>query len=233
MKVLITSGGTKVKIDDVRFIGNMSSGRFGSQIAAEFIMQKVNITYLHPKNSTWHPLNWFVPSEDLDFNQVNGVNLEEILYEDYFEYLMKSIDLAKDQKPDIIISAAAVSDYIIAKAEGKISSDEDELIIRLQKAKKVLPLLKAASPNSMVVGFKLLVSPAYDQVNKTVQKVLNNGADYVVYNDLTEIKKGNSERLIFKKDMTFARVKNAKELTHYIINEYSTWPNGQRGCYGG
>jgi phosphopantothenoylcysteine synthetase/decarboxylase len=33
MKILITSGGTKVPIDSVRHIGNFSTGRYGSEIA--------------------------------------------------------------------------------------------------------------------------------------------------------------------------------------------------------
>lgn len=222
MKILITSGGTKVKIDDVRHIGNMSSGKFGAEIAASLACMKEDVLYLGAKNSPKTPT-------DFIYDFWGTPKLEEVDYEDYFDYLKKSVDLAKKHKPDIIISAAAVSDYIVAKADGKISSDEDELIIRLKKAAKVLPLLKAASPNSMIVGFKLLVSPAYDQVSKAVQKVLNNGADYVVYNDLTEIKKGNSERLIFKKDMSFSKVLDAKELTQYITNEYLARTNGQCG----
>lgn len=219
MKVLITSGGTKVKIDDVRHIGNMSSGKFGAQIANEFFDTLNEVTYLHSKESVKPSYRTWSDSPAFS-NQP---------YEDYFDYLDKSVSLVRSLKPDIIISAAAVSDYVVAKADGKLSSSEEELIIRLKKAKKVLPLFKAASPSSMVVGFKLLVSPAYDEVSKAVQKVLNSGADYVVYNDLTEIKKGNSERLIFKKDMSFSKVSNAKELTQYITNEYLARIDGQRG----
>jgi len=36
MKILITSGGTDVPIDDVRKISNMSSGKYGAEIATEF-----------------------------------------------------------------------------------------------------------------------------------------------------------------------------------------------------
>jgi len=218
MKILITSGGTKVKIDDVRHIGNMSSGRFGAEIAGEFFATLNEVTYLHSKESvkplyrTWSDSPHFANEQ----------------YEDYFEYLSKAVNLS-GKKPDIIISAAAVSDYVIDKANGKISSDGDELIIRLKKAQKVLPLLKSASPNSMIVGFKLLVSPSYDDVSRAVQKVLNSGADYVVYNDLTEIKKGNSSRLVFKKDMSFSKVSDAKQLTQYITNEYLARFDGQRG----
>ncbi len=231
MKVFITSGGTKVPIDDVRFIGNMSTGRFGSEIGAQFLMdRRTNYVTSFLAQGSKSPLNYFQETVDMGWEDKAGE--EEIYYKDYFEYLDKSVLLTKSIKPDIIISAAAVSDYIVDKAEGKLSSDQDELTIRLKKATKVLPLLKAASPNSMVVGFKLLVNPEFHDIFKAVKKVLNNGADYVIYNDLAEIKKGNTARTIFKKDMTFTKVKDARELTHYIINEYSTWPNGQRGDYG-
>ena len=46
MKILITSGGTKVPIDDVRSITNMSSGKFGAEIAAIFTSQKNKVVYL-------------------------------------------------------------------------------------------------------------------------------------------------------------------------------------------
>lgn len=222
MKILITSGGTKVKIDDVRHIGNMSSGRFGAEIAYQFLQEKNDVHFLLSKGSV-NPLQFHSTA---NFLRGEGIDYQ---YEDYFDYLDKAPLIAKSIEPDIIISAAAVSDYTVDKTEGKLSSDGDELIIRLKKAQKVLPLLKSASPNSMVVGFKLLVSPAYDQVSKAVQKVLNSGADYVVYNDLTEIKKGNYQRLIFKKDMSFSKVSNAKELTQYITNEYLTRFDRQRG----
>lgn len=192
----------------------MSTGRFGAELAQAFANQHINTVFFHEKNSA-------KPTDNQEY-------IKYIKYNSYDNYLGVK-ELTEKEKPDIIISAAAVSDYTFAKAEGKLSSDEDELIIRLKKAKKVLPLLKAASPDSMVVGFKLLVNPAYDQVFKAVQKVLNNGADYVVYNDLDEIKKGNNERLIFKKDISFVKVSDAKQLSQYITNEYSTWPNGQRG----
>ena len=37
MKILVTSGGTKIPIDRVRDITNMSTGTFGSKIAIELI----------------------------------------------------------------------------------------------------------------------------------------------------------------------------------------------------
>jgi len=220
MKILITSGGTDVPIDSVRKITNMSTGRFGTEIAEEFDKLNHYVTFVHSKGSIIPPkIGRF---DDPHINITHGHLVE---YKDYNDYL-NVIEFIKEEHPDIIISAAAVSDYIVANPiNGKLSSSEDELVIRLKKAKKVLPEFKKVSPKSMVVGFKLLVSPTYQEVHKAVQKVLNNGADYVVYNDLTEIRKGNSSRLVFSKNMNFREVKDAKELVDYIINEYTNSEN--------
>ena len=42
MKILVTSGGTKVPIDAVRDITNMSKGTFGAAICREFLNATVN-----------------------------------------------------------------------------------------------------------------------------------------------------------------------------------------------
>jgi phosphopantothenoylcysteine synthetase/decarboxylase len=211
MNILITSGGTRVPIDSVRYIGNMSTGRFGAELEYSFCDKSHNVTFFHEKGSKTSQYIWIKPDE-----QVNPLRVEYKNYDDY----LNVIELAKNKKPDIIISAAAVSDYVVEKQEGKISSSSDELIITLKKAKKVLPEFKKVSPDSMVVGFKLLVSPTHQEILRAVKKVLDNGADCVVYNDLTEIRKGNSVRLVFDKELDFVEVKDAEELVTHIISEH-------------
>jgi len=63
MKILITSGGTKVKIDDVRHIGNMSTGKFGTEIARECLLAGHDVTLLRAKNSK------SLVNKEIDFNQ--------------------------------------------------------------------------------------------------------------------------------------------------------------------
>jgi phosphopantothenoylcysteine decarboxylase/phosphopantothenate--cysteine ligase len=215
LTVLITSGGTKVPIDDVRFIGNMSSGRYGAEIGNEFLkFPNTFVKFLYSKESK--------TPRDIPHSDEHKGTYESFPFKDYFEYETKAISLAKTH-PDIIISAAAVSDYIVDKTEGKISSDNDELIIRLKKANKVLPQLKQASPNSFIVGFKLLVSPKYEEVNAAVSKVFFNGADAVVYNDLAEIRKGNNTRLLFvdKINMHYRITHDTYSLVEFIKHAYS------------
>ena len=50
MKVLITSGGTKVKMDLVRSITNMSRGTFGSQICDSFWRKLITLFDAAEKN---------------------------------------------------------------------------------------------------------------------------------------------------------------------------------------
>lgn len=219
MKILITSGGTDVPIDDVRRITNMSSGRYGATIAEEFYNQDYNehdIVYLGHRNGIF-------PKTEADSHYQGRKYLTHLRFSTFQEYSDISQKVAENVQPDIIILAAAVSDYILDKTEGKISSDDDELIIKLTKAPKVLPLIREAAPNSLIVGFKLLVSPTDEEKNKAIQKVFNNGADLVVYNDLTEIRKGNSTRYVYKKDMFYIDAPTVKQLTKIIKNEYSSW----------
>lgn len=210
MKVLITAGGTRVPIDDVRHIGNMSSGAYGSLLAYEFyVMGHVDITYFIDKYS-FHA-NDFV-SED------KSRRVKTIKYKDYYEYLTVK-DLIQKEKFDIIISSAAVSDYIVDKIDGKISSNEDEVFLKLKKAEKVIQSFKELSPDSIVVGFKLLASPTEAEKNSAIKKQLKY-VDYVIYNDIDEIRKGNTTRYIYDKHMTCTRAISPFYVMKFLKQEY-------------
>ena len=51
MKILVTSGGTKIPIDRVRDITNMSKGTFGSKIATELLKLNQEVYFLKAKGS--------------------------------------------------------------------------------------------------------------------------------------------------------------------------------------
>lgn len=207
MKILITSGGTRVPIDSVRFIGNMSSGRYGAEIAEEFFNKLHEVHFIHAKHSVMPQYrSWSDTAAHYEYE-----------YSTYDDYSKIVLDIAEKVQPYMIISAAAVSDYSVAnQAVGKITSD-DEYIINLKKVPKILPEFKKVSPNSTVVGFKLLVSPTEEEVVNAISKVLNNGADYVVYNDLTEIRKGNYARHIYKHNRQYKSVNTAEQLVSHLM----------------
>ena len=51
LKVIVTSGGTISKIDDIRHIGNFSSGTTGALIAEEFLKSSAIVHYVYGKNA--------------------------------------------------------------------------------------------------------------------------------------------------------------------------------------
>lgn len=211
MNVLITAGGTRVPIDDVRHIGNMSSGHYGALLAYEFyVMNHVNITYFIDKYSPY--------SKNFD-SEEKGRRVKTITYKDYYEYL-KVKDIITEQKPDVIISTAAVSDYIVDKIDGKLSSNEDEIYLKLRKAEKVIKSFKELSPESMVVGFKLMASPTEEEKRAAISRQLKY-VDYVVYNDIDKIRAGNVQREVWDKEMNSTRVHSPFYLMSFIKHEYN------------
>lgn len=213
MKILITSGGTKVPIDDVRHIGNMSSGRFASSVATEFLQSGHVVFFLHA-NGSKTPFQ--IDSDLANFEGFYNTNREvcrkynlfdacsgrytQIPYYDFNEYLNQFENLVSNFQFDAVISMAAVSDYGVDKTEGKISSSTAPSI-QLKPLPKVINCVKELAPETKLVAFKLLVNATEEQFHNAANKVfINSKADLVVGNDLSEIKKGKHSIIIFNKN---------------------------------
>lgn len=220
MKILITSGGTRVPIDSVRSITNMSKGTYGKNLLVECVNELqfrkipptgVEIIFLHAKGSA-------VPEIDLNMDrQVKVTYIEFDTYQDYHDI---AVEIVSEDMPSVIVSAAAVSDYTVVPFKGKMSSNEN-VTLELIKTEKVLPRLKnlLLGQSCCIIGFKLMVSPSYGMVYDAVKKVLDEGADYVVCNDLTELRKGNSKRLLFDRDMKHREIENVVTLAKFVIDQ--------------
>lgn len=186
MKVLITSGGTKVKIDMVRSITNMSKGTFGSKIATCF-------------------LNHMSEANDLYFLMAAGSktpmfgNAQRILYETFEDYERELFKCLQEQSPDIVILAAAVSDYGVENyVDGKIRSGDD-MIIKLKRLPKLIAQVRGYVPNATICGFKLLVNSTEKELFiASKNQLIDNRLDLVVGNDLRDIKNNNHRLMIVR-----------------------------------
>ena len=194
MKILITSGGTKIKIDLVRSITNMSRGTFGSRICDEFWLnldanKKDEIVFFYAKDSK------LPVKEDIahTYHDVSSSIIRYVEYDTFDSYHEKLTDLLKKEKFDIIVLAAAVSDYGVKEVfNGKYRSREDEMTIQLVKLPKVITEVRMLAPDSIICGFKLLVNSTDDELMEAIQKQFDeNGIDLCVGNDLRDIKNDN------------------------------------------
>ena len=234
MKVLITSGGTKIPIDRVRSITNMSRGTFGSRIADAFFDE--GLKAFRAGNERGNPI------EKITFFMAKGSRrpalqaLNDETYEDGYrpiEYVEYSTfddyksgveELLKKEKYDVIVAAAAVSDYGVANYyDGKYRSREDDMCIRLVKLPKVLPEIRALAPDAVLCGFKLLVDSTEDELLNAMEKQIDEtNVDLVVGNDLRDIKADDHKLLVMRNE----RINSSESV--YAYRKYRQPPKAER-----
>ena len=163
--VLITSGPTIEPIDPVRFLSNHSSGKTGyyiAEVAKKRGIQKI-IYITGPSN--------YVP-ENVDVIKVKtALEMREQVLKYY-----KGIDL--------VIMAAAVSDYTSAKIyPEKIKKSKDSLTLNLIKNPDILYELGERKKKQILVGFAAETENIFENgQNKFKKKNL----DLLVLNEISE-----------------------------------------------
>lgn len=176
MRALITAGGTRELIDDVRVLTNLSTGRFGCAIAEATLAAGMETTILGGAT---------VMARRRELSE--GIALRPF---EGFSSLRQELERAIDDlRPDLVFMAAAVSDYSPARHAGKMPSSADRITIHLERNPKLLASLRdRCGPEAVIVGFKLLsaVAPA------TLLQVARDQSrrcrlDMTVANDLAEL----------------------------------------------
>jgi len=215
MKILVTSGGTKIPIDRVRDITNMSKGTFGSKIATELLKMNHTVVFFKAKGSvtpfemkidlkndyTTISRQLLARHQELEFFKDNYLEYEYSTFDQYAEALKFVIGV---EQPDVILLAAAVSDYGVENfVNGKVRSN-DMFTIKLNQLPKLIYYVKEWAPNAKLVGFKLLVnSKTSELISAAKRSIQDNKCDMIVANDLQEIKDNNHiVHLVFPKQNT-------------------------------
>jgi phosphopantothenoylcysteine decarboxylase/phosphopantothenate--cysteine ligase len=127
--------------------------------------------------------------------------LDIISYSTFDDYKSGIEDLLKKETYDIIVVAAAVSDYGVANYyNGKYRSREDDMYIKLVKLPKVLPIMRKLAPNAVICGFKLLVDSTENELLDAMKKqITESNVDLVIGNDLRDIKNDDHQLLVISK----------------------------------
>ena len=206
-KILVSAGATYEAIDPVRGITNRSSGKTGVEIAREAFIRGADVTILCGRMD--------VPVPRI-FKVVKVESTEEMQGE-----LKK---LLKNQ--DIFISAAAVSDFIPEKSVqenvDKISSDND-FILKLKRAPKIINSVKKINPDIFLVGFKAEYNVSDEQlIDSARRKMKESSADIMVANDVA-IKGGGfssdkNEIIIIDKDVFSVPLTSKREISQRILD---------------
>lgn len=213
-KIVITAGGTSEKIDNVRKITNSSSGKLGLTIANHLLKENDDliIYYVCSKNSL-RPLDKRIKVIEIDGtislkNKIENLLLNEKI--DYFIHSMAVSDYMTDYVTTIERIKASIKntsnlEEAFSNIEiingNKISSYEDNLVIVLKQTPKIISIIKDLSPQTYLVGFKLLDGVSKEELISVAKKLRDkNKCDLVVANDLATIRNGEHIAYIIDKN---------------------------------
>jgi phosphopantothenoylcysteine decarboxylase/phosphopantothenate--cysteine ligase len=166
--VLVTAGPTYEDIDDVRYIGNRSSGRMGYAVASEAARRGARVVLVSGPTGLEPP---------------SGVEIVRVRSAvDMHQAVMR---VAADA--DVIVMAAAVADYTPAEGAhaGKIEKQDAPLELQLVRTPDILAELgrrRDGAPRPVLIGF---AAESGDPIARGREKLRRKGADLIVANDIS------------------------------------------------
>lgn len=183
-RILVTAGGTRERIDSVRYIGNKSSGRTSARLTDELTRAGHKVTWLGAEDAI-----------------KPGLRCEVLAFQDFKDLALQLKTQLATSHYDMVIHAAAVSDFSVASIlskqgdaidhrQGKVSSGSD-VLLQLKRNPKLLDQIKSWSKNPQVslIGFKLTDTGDLQQRRSAIKKQFDDSkVDAVVHNDLSEMK---------------------------------------------
>lgn len=164
-KLVVTAGGTRERIDPVRFIGNDSSGKMGYAIAAVAQRAGMQVTLISAPVALEPP-----PGVDV-------VRVESA--EEMYREVMRLAATA-----DIVVKAAAVADYRpVQRHEHKLKKRESMLTLVLERTPDILHALGQLPKRPFLIGF----AAETEQLEKhAMDKLHRKNCDLIVANDVTQ-----------------------------------------------
>lgn len=208
VKVLVTAGPTREKIDPVRYISNHSTGKMGYAIARAAMLRGADVTLVSGKTELTPPIHMEV------VDVLSAADMAEAV---------KS--RAKEQ--NIIIKAAAVADYHPKYiADEKLKKKDGDMSIELERTEDILGYLGSHKPEGQFLcGFSMETENMIENSRKKLEK---KNLDLIVANNVKQKGAGfgtdtNIVTLLSKTDTIqlpiMSKEEVANELLNYIMNK--------------
>ncbi|HZX45138.1 MAG TPA: bifunctional phosphopantothenoylcysteine decarboxylase/phosphopantothenate--cysteine ligase CoaBC [Candidatus Nanoarchaeia archaeon] len=175
-RIIVTAGGTSEEIDPVRVITNKSSGKMGIYIAEEAAKMGASVTLIRGRTE----VEPFGNMKDIKVRSVSEME----------KAIRKEL-----RDNDLIIHAAAVSDFTVEKTKGKISSGKG-IVLTLKPTAKLIDSFKKANKKIKVIGFKAEHDVDKATLLSSAKKLLKS-ADLVVANDVSKGVFGSEENDVY------------------------------------
>lgn len=180
--VVVTAGGTREPIDEVRYIGNRSSGVQGIELSRYFAKQGFRVTLIGA--NIGDPM---IPGVEFISANTHG-----------------EVDSAlANVSPDLLVMCAAVSDFNIFPVQGKIKRS-GPLHLELIPTKDIVSEYSSTHPNTKVVAFAAEDAIDSELLRLGREKLLRKGVDAIVANPISAIGSRENVGYVISKDSYLA-----------------------------
>jgi phosphopantothenoylcysteine decarboxylase / phosphopantothenate---cysteine ligase len=172
--VLVTAGGTREAIDPVRFIGNRSSGRMGFAIAEAAARRGARVILINANAAVAAP----AACEVMEVTTAAE---------------MREAAMARLPEATVVVMAAAVSDYRVAKVATQKLKRTGARVLELEPTEDILQeIVERRRAGTLVVGFAAETENALENGRAKLDR---KGVDAVLVNDVSGVETGfDSER---------------------------------------
>ena len=197
---IVTAGGTREPLDEIRFLGNRSSGKMGFSIARKLRERGADVSLISGPND-------LIPPFSCEYIQIETV-----------EELKIEVD-KRFNDSDGVVMTAAVGDYRLNNPfKGKIKKSEGPLKLELVPARDILKELGDRGTDKMLIGFAAEYGGNVER--KAKEKLVNKSLDMIIanrvdderigfesdYNEVSMITNDSVEKVSFASKETIANI---------------------------
>ncbi len=202
--IVVTAGPTREKLDPVRYITNLSTGKMGYALAKAAMLRGAFVTLISG------PVSIKAPS---------FVELVEI---ESARQMCEEV-LKRSKEADIIIKAAAVADYTPKTfSNDKIKKSDNDLKIELERTRDILKTIgETKNDHQVLCGFSMETKDMLENSRKKLEK---KNCDMIVANNLKVEGAGfgtdtNVITIITKSDVKEYELMSKDEASHKVLDE--------------
>jgi phosphopantothenoylcysteine decarboxylase/phosphopantothenate--cysteine ligase len=214
LRVLVTAGPTRERVDPIRFLSNRSSGRMGYAVAEAARDRGARVTLLSGPTGLTRP-------EGLRFVSFEtAADLDNLLAAEFPEC-------------DVLVMTAAVADFIPEASGVRLHRSDGERSVRLAPGKDLLAGLTDRSAGQTVVAF---AAETENLEARGRRKMDAKGADLVVVNDVgrpdTGFEAPDNEVVLLFRDGTAEPVsrRSKREVAEHIWDVVKRVRSSQRSA---
>ena len=189
-RIIITGGATTETLDPIRILTNRASGKTGIELALEAFRRGADVTLVH--------------------RGCLGIQGICELYTESAQDMTGAVIQELGKGYDLLISAAAISDFTVTHGKDKIKSDK-EFTLALKPAPKLIKEVRKIYPDLKIIGFKAETGISEEELIKRARKSMDSShLSMVVANDVSSGGMGTEENNVYLIDGSVKPVSGTK-----------------------